>query len=121
MKEKIRENTKVQIVRLNSAKDLSLPAYATQHSAGMDLYAANEEEIILKPMARALIPTGIKIALPENFEAQISPRSPRSAIHPAFSSSSFCSPQSTIMRAPDPSPEAPTVPDSYTYTPQPQY
>ena len=52
-----------------------LPEYATDHSAGMDLTAANEQPITIKAGEIQLIPTGIAIALPELFEAQIRPRS----------------------------------------------
>ena len=52
-----------------------LPAYATQQSAGMDLRANIEEPIIIKPLERKLIGTGLHIALPEGYEAQIRPRS----------------------------------------------
>lgn len=52
-----------------------LPFYATNGSAGVDLYANNEEVIILAPMERALVPTGISIELPDGFEAQVRPRS----------------------------------------------
>lgn len=53
-----------------------LPSYATAHAAGMDLRAfLPEKSIILKPGERALIPTGISIALPEGYEAQVRPRS----------------------------------------------
>jgi dUTP pyrophosphatase len=52
-----------------------LPAYETIHSAGMDLRANIEEPIILTPMQRVLIPTGVYIELPVGFEAQIRPRS----------------------------------------------
>jgi len=53
----------------------SLPAYETAHAAGMDLKAGLEEPVVLKPMERKLIPTGIYIELPVGFEAQIRPRS----------------------------------------------
>ncbi|ABV73613.1 deoxyuridine 5'-triphosphate nucleotidohydrolase [Rickettsia canadensis str. McKiel] len=53
----------------------SLPKYATEHSAGMDLIAANKQPIIIKIGEIQLIPTGIAIALPDLFEAQIRPRS----------------------------------------------
>ena len=53
----------------------TLPKYETLLSAGMDLYANINEEILLKPLERALIKTGLFIALPENYEAQIRPRS----------------------------------------------
>ena len=52
-----------------------LPAYATAQSAGMDLRANLSEPIVLKPMERRLIPTGLHIALPVGYEAQVRPRS----------------------------------------------
>ena len=52
-----------------------LPQYMTLHSAGMDLFASLEEEVTLAPGERRLIPTGIAIALPEGYEAQVRPRS----------------------------------------------
>ena len=52
-----------------------LPAYSTKDSAGMDLRASLDEPLELKPMQRALIPTGIYIELPEGYECQIRPRS----------------------------------------------
>lgn len=52
-----------------------LPAYATPQSAGMDLRANIEEPVTLKPLQRRLIPTGLRIALPEGYEAQVRPRS----------------------------------------------
>ena len=52
-----------------------LPAYATVLSAGMDLRANLTEPIVLKPLARCLVPTGLYIALPEGYEAQVRPRS----------------------------------------------
>ena len=65
----------VNIVKLPHGADLELPAYATEHSAGMDLLAAVKEDVTLAPGKRALIPTGISIALPEGYEAQVRPRS----------------------------------------------
>lgn len=53
----------------------ALPEYATKQSAGMDLRANLDEPIILQPMERKLIPTGLFISLPEGYEAQIRPRS----------------------------------------------
>ncbi len=53
----------------------SLPEYATEHAAGMDLRANLSEPIVLKPLERALIPTGLFMELPVGFEAQIRPRS----------------------------------------------
>lgn len=52
-----------------------LPQYQTEGAAAMDLYAANENTITLKPLERALVPTGIKIELPQGYEAQVRPRS----------------------------------------------
>lgn len=65
--------TTVEIQRLPNAK--GIPAYATLHSAGMDLMAAIDDSITLNPMERVLIPTGFIMALPEGYEAQIRPRS----------------------------------------------
>lgn len=52
-----------------------LPAYATEQSAGMDLRANLNEPVVLKPLERKLIPTGLHIALPKGYEAQVRPRS----------------------------------------------
>jgi dUTP pyrophosphatase len=52
-----------------------LPLYSTEHSAGMDLRAFLSEPVVLKPMARALIPTGLFIEVSEGYEAQVRPRS----------------------------------------------
>jgi len=52
-----------------------LPAYATEQSAGMDLRANISEPIVLRPLERRLIPTGLHIALPAGYEAQVRPRS----------------------------------------------
>ena len=52
-----------------------LPEYATEQSAGMDLRANIDDPIVLKPMERRLIPTGLYIALPKGYEAQVRPRS----------------------------------------------
>jgi dUTP pyrophosphatase len=64
---------KIEITRLAHGADLPLPSYATAGAAGLDLRAA--EALTLKPSARALVATGIAIALPENYEAQVRPRS----------------------------------------------
>lgn len=68
---------KIQIALkpLDHAVGLTLPTYATDQSAGMDLTAALEEAIELAPGERMLIPTGLSIALPEGYEAQVRPRS----------------------------------------------
>src|SRR3546814_367171 len=67
--------TQLAIYCLDHAKDLPLPSYATPESAGMDLCAAIFEDVLLNPGHRTLVPTGIIIALPKGFEAQIRPRS----------------------------------------------
>ena len=67
----------IEIVRLPHGRDLPLPAYATSGSAGLDLRAAVPEDapVTLAPGARALIPTGLALATPEGWEAQVRPRS----------------------------------------------
>ncbi len=67
----------VPVKRLPHAEGLELPAYATEHSAGMDLRAAipEEEPLLIRPGERVLIPTGIQVALPEGYEGQVRPRS----------------------------------------------
>ncbi len=66
---------RVPVVRLPHAADLALPAYATAESAGMDLAAAVDTGLEIEPGGRALVPTGLRLALPAGFEAQIRPRS----------------------------------------------
>lgn len=67
----------VRLKRLDHAQGLPLPSYETEGSAGMDLRAAVAEDqpVTLQPGGRALIPTGLTIALPANHEAQVRPRS----------------------------------------------
>lgn len=67
-------NNMVKIKIVNKGQQ-PLPTYATAQSAGMDLRANIDAPIILRPMERQLIPTGLHIALPEGFEAQVRPRS----------------------------------------------
>ena len=62
-------------VRIINKSKHALPAYATLQSAGMDLRANLSEPIVLKPMQRTLVPTGLYMALPAGTEAQIRPRS----------------------------------------------
>ena len=70
------EEVRIEIKRLRPGPaSLDLPAYMTEGAAGMDLCADIQTELVLAPMARSLIPTGIAIALPPGFEAQIRPRS----------------------------------------------
>ena len=70
-------STVVEVIRLVHAQDLPLPSYQTALAAGLDLIAAvpADEAVTIAPGARALVPTGIAIALPEGFEAQVRPRS----------------------------------------------
>ncbi len=70
------EEIRIQIKRLRpSSMEVPLPVYMTEGSAGMDLCADVESELRLAPLQRALIPTGVAIALPPGFEAQIRSRS----------------------------------------------
>jgi dUTP pyrophosphatase len=65
----------VRIARLRGARDLPLPSRATPGSAGFDLHAALEKSLAIAPRERALVPTGVAIALPAGYEAQVRPRS----------------------------------------------
>lgn len=69
------------VKRLPHGADLELPSYATAESAGMDLRAAVESDLELKPGARCIVPTGLAIALPPGTEAQVRPRSGLAAKH----------------------------------------
>ena len=62
-------------VKIVNKSNNKLPEYSTQYSAGMDLRANLDESIILKPMERKIVPTGLFIELPPHYEAQIRPRS----------------------------------------------
>lgn len=72
---KRQNNLNIGMQILPHAQNLSLPSYATEQSAGMDLSAAIDGQLELAPGQRALVPTGIAIALPIGHEAQIRPRS----------------------------------------------
>lgn len=65
---------KIYIKRVHSY-DLPLPQYMTPGSSGLDLYAAVDDEVIIPPGKTFLVPTGLAIAIPEGYEAQIRPRS----------------------------------------------
>ncbi len=73
----------IKIVQLDHAQGLPLPAYETAEAAGMDMRAAvpEDEPLVLRPGARAMVPTGLCIALPQGFEAQVRPRSGLAAKH----------------------------------------
>ncbi|GAB6275909.1 MAG: dUTP diphosphatase [Rectinema sp.] len=62
-------------VQISLSEDARIPQYATEYSAGADLFASLKEAVVLQPLSRALIPTGVKIALPPGYEAQVRPRS----------------------------------------------
>ena len=76
-------NPQIAVVRLPHAEGLPLPAYETPGSAGMDLRSAapEHEPITLRPGARALVPTGLCMAIPMGFEVQVRPRSGLAAKH----------------------------------------
>jgi dUTP pyrophosphatase len=67
------DKLKVQVQFVGLGKEL--PTYQTEHAAGMDLCAAVDKPIILEPLKRMLVPTGIAISLPAGYEAQVRPRS----------------------------------------------
>lgn len=75
---------KIQRLHPDRDADLPLPRYMTDGSAGMDLVAAVTEPVTLRPGERALIPTGLVIAVPENYEAQVRPRSGLALRHGIF-------------------------------------
>ena len=68
-------------VRIVNHSPYPCPAYATEQSAGMDLKACLDQPVVLQPMQRALIPTGLYMALPKGYEAQVRPRSGLAAKH----------------------------------------
>lgn len=74
---------KVEVLQLPHGAGLPLPAYQTAHAAGLDLVAAVAEDapVVLEPGRYAMVPTGLSIALPEGFEAQVRPRSGLAAKH----------------------------------------
>ncbi len=72
---------KMKITRLPHGEGLELPAYQSAEAAGLDLRAANTETIELLPGKRALVPTGLSIALPSGHEGQVRPRSGLAAKH----------------------------------------
>lgn len=76
-------NIDIRVMRLAHGRDLPLPAYQSDHAAGFDLLAAvpSTAPVTLAPGTRALVPTGIAIALPEGYEGQVRPRSGLAARH----------------------------------------
>lgn len=69
------ETVSIAVKQLDHGKDLPLPKHATNLSAGVDLLAAVSTDLILSPGTHTLVPTGLSIALPAGFEAQVRPRS----------------------------------------------
>jgi dUTP pyrophosphatase len=65
----------VLVERLEGNEDLPLPAYMTPHAAGLDLVAAVKQPMSILPGGRALVPTGLKLAIPSGYEGQVRPRS----------------------------------------------
>ena len=65
----------VEITQLRNSEGLPVPHYQTEHSAGVDLYAAVEGEVVIEAGKWKLIPTGIAVAIPEGYEGQVRPRS----------------------------------------------
>lgn len=69
------------IVKIVNKSPFPCPSYATEQSAGVDLKAVLEQPMVLQPLQRAMIPTGLYIALPKGYEAQVRPRSGLAAKH----------------------------------------
>ena len=74
MQEEKQQTNRLKIEVINTSKN-KLPEYSTIMSAGMDIRSSNAEPIVLGPLERCLVPTGLYIALPKGYEAQIRPRS----------------------------------------------
>lgn len=70
----------VRVKRVGSI-EFPLPGYQTPGAAGMDLHAALKQPVTLKPLGRAMIPTGLSVAIPQGFEGQVRPRSGLAAKH----------------------------------------
>jgi len=72
---------RLRVSRLPGAEDLPLPSYATAGAAGLDLRAAVASPLVLEPGQRALVPTGLRIAVPGGYEGQVRPRSGLALTH----------------------------------------
>jgi dUTP pyrophosphatase len=77
----VSEDIQVMIKRMPGQEDIPLPRYMTDHAAGMDICAAVDDQETIEPGQRRIIPTGIAVALPEGYEADIRPRSGLAARH----------------------------------------
>lgn len=75
---------RIEVVQLEHAADLPLPAYATDGAAGMDVHAANSDAIAIQPGGIVMIPTGLTVAIPLGFECQVRSRSGLAAKHGVF-------------------------------------
>ncbi|NLX91250.1 MAG: dUTP diphosphatase [Firmicutes bacterium] len=71
----MRETVHVLVKKLKHAEDLPLPRFMSEEAAGMDIFAAVEKEVVIEPGKFVLVPTGIMMAIPPGFEAQVRPRS----------------------------------------------
>ena len=69
------QELRIQIRTVPGGEEVEIPSYGTEQASGMDLRAATDLPIVLKPQQRALVPTGIAVSIPEGYEAQIRPRS----------------------------------------------
>ncbi len=67
----------LEVRRLAHAEGLPQPAYATEHAAGLDLVAAVESDVVLSPLERSAVPTGLEVAIPVGYEGQVRARSGR--------------------------------------------
>lgn len=70
-----RKNIEIFYKQLSDCEDISLPAYMTKGASGVDFYAAVKTKVKIKPQQISLIPTGLKVKIPEGYELQIRPRS----------------------------------------------
>jgi dUTP pyrophosphatase len=79
----VKVEVSVEVLQLPHGAGLPLPAYQTAHAAGLDLLAAvpDDAPVVLEPGKYALVPTGLSVALPEGYEAQVRPRSGLAAKH----------------------------------------
>jgi len=75
------QNINIPVVQLEHGKEFALPAYGTAQSAGIDVVAAIDSDIMLEAGKHTLVPTGIAFALPTGYEAQVRPRSGLAAKH----------------------------------------
>jgi len=69
------DHLKVAVLPLHNAAGLPIPHYQTEHAAGVDLYAAVDEELVIGAGEWKLVPTGIAVSIPEGYEGQVRPRS----------------------------------------------